>query len=207
MEVMQDRRLKFDDNRGIGQGIQDNQPVLNIFRLLLENIEPCTKADSKQTNGFLTSQAHVELQSLLYPMEKLIWHANEWTGVQADFGANRDPLDADIQVAVLRDLPHVKRIELKSRSDKQRKGSSLGLVVHRTNVLKCKSDANLSGVVSFWKQIKCIFKYYFFILFHRLIFTVCWALRLVNPFTLPYSQCSKEVQQLTVIKSMFVQWT
>lgn len=145
MELMQDRRLKFDDNRGVGQGIQDNQPVLNIFRLILENLEPCARADPKQTNAFLTTQAHGELQTLLHPMEKLIWHANDWTGVQAEFGANREGLDVDMQVAVLRDLPHVKQISI---TGKLKRGSSLGLVVHRTNVLKCKSDANLSGTVS-----------------------------------------------------------
>lgn len=148
---MQDRRLKFDDNRGVGQGVQDNTPVLHLFRLLLENIEPCVKADEpKQTIGYLTVQAHRELQSLLYPVEKLIWHANEWTGALSEFGGNREPLDANMQVAVLRDLPHVKRISLKSRADKvdkHKRESSLGLVVHRTQLLKCNSDANISGTV------------------------------------------------------------
>lgn len=182
MEVMQDRRLKFDDNRGVGQGIQDNQPVLNMFRLLLEDMEPCAQADPKQTNGFLTTLAHSELQTLLYPLEKLIWHANDWTGVQPEFGANREPLDVDMQVAVLRDLPHVKRIELKSRSDQPKMGSSLGLVVHRTSLLKCKSDANLSGSVSESKrQILAIFIMIFSSL--RSTSTVCWERPLVGRFT------------------------
>lgn len=157
-----------------------------MFRLLLENIEPCTKSDPKQTNGFLTNQANGELQTLLYPLEKLIWHSNEWTGVQAEFGANREPLDADMEVTVLRDLPHVKRIELKSRldkADKQKNGASLGLVVHRTNLLKCNSDAHFSGTVSNLDNKNFVFfklKLSFIYFTPRSTSTDCWESHQVN---------------------------
>lgn len=167
MEIMQDRRLRQDDNRGLGQGVQDNQPVLNMFRLILENVEPCVsplKPVSIDRNaeqaGFLTATANLELKSLLHPVEKLIWSGNEWTGVQSNFGGNRQSVSTDMEVAVMRDLSVgwrtaesssvvvVGKPKSKRTLDGSSGGGTIGLVVRRNQFQMCPSDAYMQGSVS-----------------------------------------------------------
>lgn len=137
LEIMQDRRLNQDDNRGLGQGVLDNQPVLNIFKLILENVNQCKV--STGSSGYLTEWSNSQLKALLHPLEKLVWHENEWIGVLSSFGADRISLDADMEIAVLRDLPHIKQ--------GKRKDPVMGVIVHRTNLEKCSSGGS-NGIVS-----------------------------------------------------------
>lgn len=137
---MQDRRLDQDDNRGLGQGVQDNVPTLNIFKLALENISPCLKRSDKYRGGFLTSTSHTELNRLLHPMEKLVWHDNDWIGVEPTFGEERWPVDTGTEIAVLRNLRHVP-----TNSNKK---SSIGLVLNRVHLEQCEGDVETTGNVS-----------------------------------------------------------
>lgn len=136
---MQDRRLDQDDNRGLGQGVQDNVPVLNIFKLGLENISPCVKRSDKYRGGFLTSSMHTESNRLLHPMEKLVWYDNDWIGVQPQFGDHRWPLDTGTEIAVLRNLANV--------PTNTNKRSTMGLVINRIHLEQCDGDERATETV------------------------------------------------------------
>lgn len=141
MEIMQDRRLTRDDDRGLGQGVQDNLPVLHLFRLVLESRESCTKPDPDYPTGFLTLPAHAQLQSLLHPLDKLIYNENDWTGVQMEgFGSRHEPLEQGLEVVAIRQLSHV-------HFGRTSGASPVGLIVHRTNFEDCGSEANMEGMV------------------------------------------------------------
>ncbi|XP_058811986.1 alpha-mannosidase 2 [Topomyia yanbarensis] len=145
MEIMQDRRLSQDDDRGLGHGVLDNLPVLHLFRLVLESRESCTKLDPGYPAGFLTAGAHAELKALLHPLEKLIFNENEWTGLVPSFGVNHEPLEKGMEVVALRNLPHV-------LIGKEKK-SAVGLVVHRTNFEDCGSEASGEGNLNIKKLL------------------------------------------------------
>uniref|UniRef100_A0A1L8DR70 Alpha-mannosidase n=1 Tax=Nyssomyia neivai TaxID=330878 RepID=A0A1L8DR70_9DIPT len=140
MEIMQDRRLNQDDNRGLGQGVLDNQPIVNIFKLILELRETCETLDTKHPAGFLTSNVHWQLTTLTYPMDKLVYHENDWVGMQGTFGENHEAVEKGIEVAVLRDLSHMPMPKVGK--------NYLGIVLRRTQVEKCSTDPNLEGNVN-----------------------------------------------------------
>ncbi|XP_035892640.1 alpha-mannosidase 2 [Anopheles stephensi] len=149
MEIMQDRRLTRDDDRGLGQGVQDNLPVLHLFRLVLESRESCTKPDPDYPTGYLTLPAHSQLQSLLHPLDKLIYNENYWTGLQKEgFGVRHEPLERGIELVAMRELPHV-------HFGRTSAGASppVGLIVHRTNFEDCGSEANMEGMLNIKKLL------------------------------------------------------
>ncbi|XP_031636504.1 alpha-mannosidase 2 [Contarinia nasturtii] len=140
IEIMQDRRLDQDDNRGLGQGVQDNVPILNIFKLKVESMSSCEKRSEKYRGGYLTSTMHTEMNRLLHPMEKLVWHENDWIGVQPNFGEERSSLDIGTEIAVLRNLKHV--------ATNSHKKSTMGLVINRVHLEQCKDENASSDTIN-----------------------------------------------------------
>lgn len=59
LEVIMDRRLMQDDNRGLGQGLKDNKKTCNRFRLLLERRLAGNKAVDVATNSFPSVVSHM----------------------------------------------------------------------------------------------------------------------------------------------------
>ncbi|KRF82741.1 alpha-mannosidase 2 isoform X2 [Drosophila virilis] len=130
LEIMQDRRLASDDQRGLDQGVLDNKPVLHIYRLILEKINGCVRPSKAHPATYMTKEAHKASQELLDPLDKLIYTENEWTGVQEQYGNGHVPANEDLDVVVLRRLTN-------STAKKQR----VGCVLHRTQLLQCNDES------------------------------------------------------------------
>ncbi|CAL4114934.1 unnamed protein product, partial [Meganyctiphanes norvegica] len=75
LEIMLDRRLNQDDNRGVEQGVLDNvNPTANVFRLMMEPRLPEKEWSVVQDGGsaFLSLAAHAAMADILYPSYTLL---------------------------------------------------------------------------------------------------------------------------------------
>ncbi|NXY41705.1 MA2A1 mannosidase, partial [Ceuthmochares aereus] len=68
LEVIMDRRLTQDDNRGLGQGVQDNKVTANIFRLLLERRHGTDVSEEKASVSFPSLLSHMTSSFLNHPV-------------------------------------------------------------------------------------------------------------------------------------------
>ncbi|KAF4803499.1 mannosidase alpha class 2A member 1 [Turdus rufiventris] len=68
IEVIMDRRLMQDDNRGLGQGVQDNKITANVFRLLLERRYGTDGNEEKAPVSFPSLLSHMTSLFLNHPV-------------------------------------------------------------------------------------------------------------------------------------------
>ncbi|KFV86715.1 Alpha-mannosidase 2x, partial [Struthio camelus australis] len=65
LEVILDRRLMQDDNRGLGQGLKDNKRTCNRFRLLLERRSTANKVQDSRPISFPSLLSHITSMHLM----------------------------------------------------------------------------------------------------------------------------------------------
>lgn len=70
LEIILDRRLMQDDNRGLGQGLKDNKVTCNRFRILLERRTTTSKVQDSRPVSFPSLLSHVT--SMLLNHEVLV---------------------------------------------------------------------------------------------------------------------------------------
>ncbi|CAG7713856.1 unnamed protein product [Allacma fusca] len=68
LEIMMDRRLLQDDNRGAGQGCTDNLETMHVFRVVFEK-PVCTDPQADISPPMLSLAAHLQLQDLQLPLQ------------------------------------------------------------------------------------------------------------------------------------------
>ncbi|XP_075458062.1 alpha-mannosidase 2 isoform X2 [Ascaphus truei] len=68
LEVFMDRRLMQDDNRGLGQGLQDNKITSNLFRLLLEQRTGIDEKEGEKSVSYPSLLSHTTSTYLNHPV-------------------------------------------------------------------------------------------------------------------------------------------
>lgn len=105
LEVMLDRRLNQDDNRGLAQGVLDNKRTPNRFRLLLETRKPSAALDKSIEVKHLSLQTHLASLHLIHPFyiapKNSLSHDQELLPV---FSGLNSELSCDVHLLNLRTL-------------------------------------------------------------------------------------------------------
>ncbi|GAB6021523.1 Alpha-mannosidase 2x [Chamberlinius hualienensis] len=104
IEIILDRRLNQDDNRGLQQGVLDNKMTPSNFILLMEKRKG--SESDPVSSGLLSLSAHLASLSLLYPVLRLI-DASESPSVAGSklmgrFSAAEGDLPCDMHIVTLR---------------------------------------------------------------------------------------------------------
>lgn len=136
LEIMLDRRLIHDDDRGLGQGVMDNRPSRVVFQLLVErNISasmPAVSDLSPKAPSLLSHRVNAELN---YPLHAFFDTPQPFTSMHATTQSNMvgpkfSPLRADLPC----DLHIVSMKILRPAQPPPDEDFSHGILFHRRGV-------------------------------------------------------------------------
>lgn len=132
IEVMMDRRLMQDDNRGAGQGDKDNLETVNSFKILLE-VPTCDDSEADKKAPMLSLAAHLTLNELLHPFRAFSSPNPLSTGslsAISDYspGASGQELACDLELVDMTMIPNYRE---SLDDDSYIPGMDVGLTVRR----------------------------------------------------------------------------
>ncbi|XP_022250816.1 alpha-mannosidase 2-like [Limulus polyphemus] len=102
LEIVLDRRLGYDDNRGLGEGVLDNKPTNANFWLLLEE---CQKAKPEGEVPNLSQLGHVLSSTLNFPLIIMASGGSQKQPLKKFLTFVQNPFPCDVHLVNLRTLP------------------------------------------------------------------------------------------------------
>ncbi|XP_076234438.1 alpha-mannosidase 2 isoform X1 [Calliopsis andreniformis] len=132
IEIMQDRRLLQDDNRGLGQGVTDNLLTTHLFTLVLEKKKHLCSSPTPSSNhpaGLLSLYGHLASEELLHPI--IAMHPE--SSLPFDLNAYFSPLRYDLPV-------DINIVSFRVFSVPEGAGKGIGMVLHQAALDMCWND-------------------------------------------------------------------
>lgn len=123
LEVVLDRRLQQDDNRGLGQGVTDNKLTASLYNLLLEDRKGGAQDVGGASVEHLSLLAHLASLSLSHPLINMVAHSASPLPKLHPFQPISSSLPCDIHLLNLRTLEDEQEAESPSQE--------VALLLHR----------------------------------------------------------------------------
>ncbi|GLD56879.1 alpha-mannosidase 2 [Lates japonicus] len=123
LEVVLDRRLQQDDNRGLGQGVTDNKMTASLYHLLLEDRRGGAQEVGGASVEHLSLLAHLTSLSLCHPPITMVAPSDSQLPKLRPFRPLRSSLPCDVHLLNLRTLEDAQEAESPSQE--------VALLLHR----------------------------------------------------------------------------
>ncbi|XP_045422411.1 alpha-mannosidase 2 isoform X3 [Lemur catta] len=137
IEVIMDRRLMQDDNRGLGQGVYDNKITANLFRILLEKRSAVNMEEEKHPVSYPSLLSHMTSSFMNHPLFTMTKKFSPPLELLGEFSPLLSSLPCDIHLVNLRTV--------------QSKGGSVysdeaALILHRKG-FDCRFSSKNTGLL------------------------------------------------------------
>ncbi|CAJ1069855.1 Hypothetical predicted protein [Xyrichtys novacula] len=123
LEVVLDRRLQQDDNRGLGQGVTDNKLTASLYQLLLEDRRGGAQEVGGASVEHLSLLAHMTSLFLCHPPHTMVTSSNSQLPRLRPFLPLRSSLPCDVHLLNLRTLEDTQEADTPSQE--------VALLLHR----------------------------------------------------------------------------